>query len=49
MVVDLCNISQWYLARKGVIMAAGGRAMAICSRCFDLAPRRFSQRWAWSR
>ena len=33
---------QWCLACKSVIMAGSELAVSICSRCFDLAPERFS-------
>jgi len=43
LVSDLYDIWQWSFARKSVIMAAGDLAVSICSRCFDLAPGRFSE------
>ena len=42
LVFDLGDIWQWSLARKDVIMSAGDLIVLICSRCFDLAPKRFS-------
>ena len=42
LVSNLCLGLQWSFARKGVIMSESDLAMSICSLCFHLAPRRFS-------
>ena len=42
LVSNLCLGLQWPFARKGVIMSESDLAMSICSLCFHLAPRRFS-------